>query len=51
MMPADEWLCASAPGRVCLFGEHQDYLDLPVIPCAISRRMTISGHRSDSKRI
>ncbi|MEC7694207.1 MAG: galactokinase family protein, partial [Bacteroidota bacterium] len=20
-----------APGRVCLFGEHQDYLGLPVI--------------------
>jgi len=26
---------AVAPGRVCLFGEHQDYLDLPVIACAI----------------
>ena len=24
-----------APGRVCLFGEHQDYLDLPVIAAAI----------------
>ncbi|MFP2996302.1 galactokinase family protein [Spongiivirga sp. MCCC 1A20706] len=26
-----------APGRVCLFGDHQDYLDLPVIACAINR--------------
>jgi galactokinase len=25
-----------APGRVCLFGEHQDYLGLPVISAAIS---------------
>ncbi len=33
----------STPGRICLFGEHQDYLGLPVISCAISRRVTISG--------
>jgi len=26
---------AFAPGRVCLFGEHQDYLGLPVIAAAI----------------
>ncbi len=37
----------SAPGRVCLFGEHQDYLQLPVVPCAISLRITIEGWRSD----
>ncbi len=36
-------LRVSAPGRVCLFGEHQDYLNLPVIAAAISRRITISG--------
>lgn len=33
----------STPGRICLFGEHQDYLGLPVIAAAISRRMTIQG--------
>ena len=33
----------SAPGRICLFGEHQDYLGLPVIACAISMRLRISG--------
>jgi len=33
----------SAPGRICLFGEHQDYLGLPVISMAINLRMTISG--------
>ncbi len=26
-----------APGRTCLFGDHQDYLGLPVIACAINR--------------
>ncbi len=36
-------LSASAPGRVCLFGEHQDYLGLPVIPCAVSMRCTVTG--------
>jgi len=38
-------LLVSAPGRICLFGEHQDYLHLPVIPCAISLRISISGKR------
>ena len=33
----------STPGRVCLFGEHQDYLGLPVIPCAISLRITMDA--------
>jgi galactokinase len=36
-------LKVSAPGRVCLFGEHQDYLGLPVIPCAISLCIEIEG--------
>ena len=26
-----------APGRLCLFGEHQDYLSYPVIALAISK--------------
>jgi galactokinase len=37
------FLRVSTPGRVCLFGEHQDYLGLPVIPCAISVRIQIEG--------
>jgi galactokinase len=42
-------LTVSTPGRICLFGEHQDYLGLPVIPAAISLRMTIDGiSRSDA---
>lgn len=36
-------LKVSAPGRICLFGEHQDYLNLPVIPAAISLRINIEG--------
>ncbi len=40
MKPAsDRGLHVSTPGRICLFGEHQDYLRLPVIPCAISLRI------------
>jgi len=39
----------SAPGRICLFGEHQDYLDLPVISAAISLRVTMTGtYRGDT---
>lgn len=39
---------SKAPGRVCLFGDHQDYLGLPVISCAIDRYVTISGTQSPS---
>jgi len=28
----------SSPGRICLFGEHQDYLGLPVVAAAIDLR-------------
>ncbi|MDK2971457.1 MAG: galactokinase [Candidatus Sumerlaeota bacterium] len=31
----------SAPGRICLFGEHQDYLGLPVIAAGIDLRVSI----------
>lgn len=41
-------LSVSTPGRVCLFGEHQDYLGLPVIAAAISRRINLTAKpRSD----
>ena len=35
-------ITVSAPGRICLFGEHQDYLQLPVIAMAIDLRVNIS---------
>ncbi|NID12541.1 mevalonate kinase family protein [Fibrivirga algicola] len=38
-------LTASTPGRICLFGEHQDYLGLPVLAAAISRRIDVTAHR------
>ena len=33
------------PGRICLFGEHQDYLGLPVIAMAISLYACIEGRK------
>ena len=41
-------LTIKAPGRIVLFGEHQDYLGLPVIPAAVDLYMTIKGKKSDS---
>jgi len=41
----------SVPGRVCLFGEHQDYLKLPVITAAIDLRMNVTGEKSESNQI
>lgn len=35
----------STPGRVCLFGEHQDYLHLPIVASAISLRISVTGKR------
>jgi len=40
----------SAPSRICLFGEHQDYLGLEVIAAAINLRYTATAvERSDSQ--
>lgn len=42
----------SSPGRICLFGEHQDYLDLDVVAAAISLRFYVEGQeRSDDRFI
>ena len=41
-------LVVSSPGRICLFGEHQDFLGLAVVAAAIDRRIRIEGSpRSD----
>jgi len=32
-----------APARVCLFGDHQDYLGLPVIAAAINRFISLKA--------
>lgn len=39
-------LTVSAPGRICLFGEHQDYLGLPVIAAAINLRVRLDVRES-----
>ncbi len=44
-------MIVSTPGRICLFGEHQDYLGLPVIAAAISKRIQIEGEFNDTKTI
>ncbi|WP_224489904.1 mevalonate kinase family protein [Robertkochia flava] len=38
-----------APARTCLFGDHQDYLYLPVIACAINRHITLEA-RAENQR-
>lgn len=38
-------LVARAPGRVNLIGEHTDYNDGFVLPCAISRQTMVAGRR------
>ncbi len=36
-----------APGRICLFGEHQDYLGLPVIAAAINLHLRVEAQRTE----
>ncbi len=38
------------PARICLFGEHQDYLNLPVISAAINLYMRISAEKQEEKK-
>ncbi len=46
-----EKISASAPGRVCLFGEDVDYMGLEVITLAVNRRLTIKGRITDNRII
>jgi galactokinase len=45
----EEELRVSAPGRICLFGEHQDYFGLSVIAAAINLRISVSGTKRKDK--
>jgi galactokinase len=38
-------LRVSSPGRMCLFGEHQDYFGLAIIAAAVDLRIAFSGSR------
>ncbi|MFW9852245.1 MAG: galactokinase family protein [Candidatus Thorarchaeota archaeon] len=42
---------SSAPARVCLYGEHQDYLELRVIPAAINLRVNVSSFEGKKNMI
>ena len=42
---------SSAPARVCLYGEHQDYLQLKVIPAAINLRINVSSYEGKKNMI
>ncbi|MBY9000912.1 MAG: hypothetical protein KGD64_08370 [Candidatus Heimdallarchaeota archaeon] len=42
---------SSAPARVCLFGEHQDYLFQKVIPAAINLRLNIVSEKNKDKNL
>jgi galactokinase len=39
-----------SPGRICLFGEHQDYLDYPIISMAISKYIYLEAERISAKK-
>ena len=36
-----------APARICLFGDHQDYLGLPVIACAINKHIKLIAKKNN----
>ena len=38
-----------APGRICLFGDHQDYLGLPIIGCAINRAIRLEAKENSEQ--
>ena len=40
-----------APGRICFFGDHQDYLSLPVIAGTIDRFIKIEGKLNGEKAL
>lgn len=44
-------LKVSAPGRICLFGEHQDYLGFPVVAAAVDLRATIVSDTRTDRRV
>ena len=41
----------SAPGRVCLYGEHQDYLGMPSVVMAINLRCRIHIEERKDRRV
>ncbi|BAO76863.1 mevalonate kinase [Winogradskyella sp. PG-2] len=44
-------IISTAPARICLFGDHQDYLQLPIIACAIDRYIRIKAKPNDNRTL
>ena len=44
-------LSVKAPGRICFFGDHQDYLGLPVIAATIDRYIYIEATPKEEKAL
>ena len=42
-------IISKAPGRVCLFGDHQDYLGLPIIATTIDKEITIKAIKNNTQ--
>ncbi len=42
-------IISKAPGRVCLFGDHQDYLGLPIIATTINKEITIEAVKNNTE--
>ena len=51
MVVYHEIIHIKAPARICLFGDHQDYLGLPVIACAIDRYIELIAYPSKEKAL
>ena len=39
------------PARICLFGDHQDYLGLPVIACAIDKYISLKAKKNNTNTL
>ena len=48
-MNINKTFSSKAPARVCLYGDHQDYLGLPVIACAIDKYIRIEGKKNNTR--
>ena len=44
-------IAVKAPGRICFFGDHQDYLGLPVIAATIDRYIYIEAFPKEEKSL
>ena len=43
-------IISKAPARVCLFGDHQDYLKLPIIATTIDREIIVEATKNSSRK-